>query len=112
VAVQGPAQLAVFGPPRAGGTRGLVRLLPRVDLVLVEGWRSERLPRIEVHRRSVDRRFLCADGRGFIAVVTDEAPPVELPTFAPDEVEALAAFLRSRFRLPRRASARRRLSST
>jgi hypothetical protein len=33
-------------------------------------------------------------------------------TVAPDEVEALAAFLRSRFRLPRRTAARRRASST
>jgi molybdopterin-guanine dinucleotide biosynthesis protein B len=111
VAVQGPGQLAVFGPPRKGGARALVRLLPPVDLVLVEGWRSERLPRIEVHRRTVDRTFLCADQAGFIAVVADEPPPRKLPAFAPGEVDRLAEFLRLRFRLGRRPAARGRPSS-
>jgi molybdopterin-guanine dinucleotide biosynthesis protein B len=108
VAVQGPTQLAVFGPPREGGARALARLLPPVDLVLVEGWKSERLPRIEVHRSSVDRTFLCAGDDGFIAVVTDEPAPGKLPAFAPDEVERLARFLRARFRLRRHAAAARR----
>jgi molybdopterin-guanine dinucleotide biosynthesis protein B len=111
VAVQGPAQLAVFGPPRPGGARALTRLLPKVDLVLVEGWKSERLPRIEVHRRSVDRTFLCAEGAGFIAVVADDPPPRALPIFAPDQVEPLADFLIARFRLRRRPIVRRRPSS-
>ena len=111
VAVQGPAQLAVFGPPRPGGPRALTGLLPPVDLVLVEGWRSVRLPRIEVHRRSVSRTFLCSRAPGFIAVVSDERVPRDLPAFAPDEVERLADFLRARFRLRRRPVARRRPSS-
>ena len=111
VAVQGPAQLAVFGPPRKGGARELARLLPPVDLVLVEGWKAERIPRIEVHRRSVDRTFLCAGGRGFIAVVSDEPPPRNLPVFAPGEVDRLAEFLRAHFRLRRRSAGSRRPSS-
>jgi molybdopterin-guanine dinucleotide biosynthesis protein B len=111
VAVQGPAQLALFGPPRRGGARALARLLPAADLVLVEGWRSDRLPRIEVHRRSVDRAFLCSGGRGFIAVVSDEPPPGKLPVFAPGEVDRLAGFLRARFRLRRRSAVPRRASS-
>ncbi len=99
VAVQGPAQFALFGAARVGGARALARLLPPVDLVLVEGWKAERLPRVEVHRRSVSRAFACARARGFLAVVTDEPPPRRLPTFAPDEVEALADFLVDRFGL-------------
>ena len=100
VAVQGPSQLAVFGAPRRGGVRALVRLLPPVDLVLVEGWKLERLPRVEVHRRAVSREFSCARSRGFIAVVSDEPPPRSLPTFAPGEVGALADFLCTRLGLP------------
>ena len=99
VAVQGPSQLAVFGAPRRGGVRALVRLLPPVDLVLVEGWKLERLPRVEVHRRAVSREFACARTRGFLAVVSDEPPPRPLPTFAPGEVGALADFLCTRLGL-------------
>lgn len=100
VAVQGPRQLAVFGPPRPGGARALARLLPPVDLVVVEGWKDERLPRIEVHRKAVGRAFACARSRGFLAVVTDEPAPRALPTFAPGDVEGLADLLCARFGLP------------
>jgi len=100
VAVQGPAQLAVFGAPRPGGARALARLLPRVDVVLVEGWKEdETLPRVEVHRRAVSREFACARSRGFIAVVSDEPAPRDIPTFAPGEVRALADLLCGRLGL-------------
>lgn len=101
VAVQGPAELAWFGPPRPGGARALARLLPPVDLVLVEGFKTERLDRVEVHRRSVDERFLCAVDPGVIAVVSDEAPPCSVPWFTAREVEALADFV-ARFARRRR----------
>jgi len=100
VAVSGPAQLAWFGRPFPGGARALARLLPPADLVLAEGFRGESLPRVEVHRAAVSAEFLCERDRRVFAVVTDEAPRVRrLPTFAPDEVEALAAFLCERFGL-------------
>jgi molybdopterin-guanine dinucleotide biosynthesis protein B len=104
VAVQGPSQLAWFGPPRPGGARALARLLPRVDLVVAEGFKSERLPRVEVHRGAVGGPFLCARDRGVVAVVSDVPPPRRLPTFHPDDVEGLADFLAGRLR---RAAMRR-----
>lgn len=91
-AIQGPHAMALYGPPRAGA-RALARLLPPCDLVLAEGWKSEPLPRLEVHRRRVSPDFLCArDGR-VLAVVGDEPPPRPLPHFGADEVAAVADFL-------------------
>ncbi len=110
VAVQGPAQLAVIAPPRRGGARALARLLPPADVILVEGWKEARLPRVEVHRREVSRDFACARGRGHLAVVTDEPPPRPLPAFSPDDVEGLASFLVARLRI--RAGLRRERPST
>ncbi|HET6921788.1 MAG TPA: molybdopterin-guanine dinucleotide biosynthesis protein B [Anaeromyxobacteraceae bacterium] len=103
VAVQGPAEMAFFGPRLPGGARALARLLPPVDLVLAEGFKREPLPRLEVHRRAVAREFLCGRDRRVVAVVGDEAPPRDLPWFRPSQVEALADFLVGRLRLaPRR----------
>jgi|OpeIllAssembly_1097287.scaffolds.fasta_scaffold1117396_1 molybdopterin-guanine dinucleotide biosynthesis protein B len=108
VAVQGPAGLAWFGPPLRGGARALARLLPPCDLVLAEGFKSERLPRVEVHRAAVGGPFLCARDRGVVAVVSDVPPPRRLPTFHPDDVEAIADFLAGRLRRSgRRAPSRR-----
>ena len=96
-AITGPDETAWFGPPVAG-PRALARLLPPVDLVLAEGFKAEPLPRVEVHRRSVGRRFLCARDRRVFAVVSDEAPPRRLPTFDADDVEGLAELILSRLR--------------
>lgn len=102
VAVQGPEELALFGPPVRGGARALARLLPPVDLILAEGFKRAPLPRLEVHRRAVDRAFLCSRDPRVLAVVGDEAPPRGLPFFRPSQVEALAEFLVERLRLRRR----------
>jgi molybdopterin-guanine dinucleotide biosynthesis protein B len=103
VAIQGPDSMALFGPA-VGGARALARLLPPADLILAEGWRSEPLPRIEVHRRKVSRDFLSASDRKVVALVTDEPPPRALPAFGADEVAEVAGFLVERFGLvpPRR----------
>jgi len=93
-AIEGPAGLAWFGPP-AGGARALARLLPPCDLVLGEGWKRERLPRVEVHRRRIAPGFLCASDRNVVAVVSDEPPPRPLPTFGPEEIDRLADWVRA-----------------
>jgi len=91
VAIEGPAGFALFGPA-VGGAREMARLLPPCDLVLAEGFKGGELPAVEVHRRAVSRAFLCARSRKVVAVVTDEPPPRRLPTFGPDDVEAVADF--------------------
>jgi molybdopterin-guanine dinucleotide biosynthesis protein B len=104
-AIEGPAGMAYFGPP-AGGLRALLALLPPVDLVLAEGWRSEPVSRVEVHRRRVSREFLCARDRRVVAVVTDEPAPRELPTFGPEDVELLTRWVMAWAGLRRRRAAR------
>lgn len=98
VAIQGPEAMALFGPP-VNGARALSRLLPPADLILAEGWRSEPLPRIEVHRRKVSRDFLCATDRRVVAVVTDEPPPRALPVFGAEDIAGVVGFLLDRLRL-------------
>jgi molybdopterin-guanine dinucleotide biosynthesis protein B len=95
--------MAFFGPP-AGGLRALVRVLPPVDLVVAEGFRSEPVPRIEIHRDGVSAEWLCADDRRVFAVVSDDLPPRRLPRFDPDaDVGPLAELLLARLGLaPRR----------
>jgi molybdopterin-guanine dinucleotide biosynthesis protein MobB len=93
-----PHGVAAVVPP-TDSPRALSRLLPPVDLVLAEGFRGAPLPRVEVHRRSVSPRFLCATDRRVLAVVTDEPPPRRVPCFRPGEEAALAALLCARYGL-------------
>lgn len=107
-AIEGPDSMALFRPP-AGGLRALVRLLPDVDLVLAEGFRDERVPRIEVHRRGVSREFLCARDRRVFAVVGEDAPPRGVPLFPPEgSEEAIAELLLGRLGVAPRARRRRK----
>ena len=107
-AIEGPEEMAWFGPP-AGGLRALVSKLPPVDVVLAEGFRHAAVPRVEVHRRSVSRSFLCAGDRRVFAVVTDEAPPRPVRAFSADGADALAELLCARFGLAGAARRRDRL---
>jgi molybdopterin-guanine dinucleotide biosynthesis protein B len=97
-AIEGPAGMAWFGPP-AGGLDALVARMPPVALVLAEGFRDAPVDRIEVHRRSVAREFLCARDPRVFAIVTDEPPPRAIPAFADDEVGPLADLLCARLGL-------------
>jgi molybdopterin-guanine dinucleotide biosynthesis protein B len=107
-AIEGPEGMALFGPP-AGGLRPLARLLPPVDLVLAEGFRDEPVPRVEVHRRSVSKAFLCARDPRVIAIVTDEPPPRPIRAFTAGEVERLADAICARFGLGGHRGGPRRL---
>ncbi len=109
VALQGPAELAYFGPPVAG-IRALARMLPEVDLVIAEGFKGEAIPRVEVHRLEIDRRFLCAQDPRVVAVVSETEPPRALPWFTPREVDELAEFV-TRFALGGRRPRKRALAS-
>lgn len=109
-AISGPAGTAWFGPS-VPGLEALVALLPPVRLVLAEGFREARVPRVEVHRRSVSRAFLCARDRRVFAVVTDEPPPRAVPAFGVDDVEPLADLLCARLALAAPTRARRGAAS-
>lgn len=69
--------------------------LAAVDLVLVEGFRHEPLPKIEVHRPVLGTPLLCVDDPDVIALATDTPPVATLaiPTLPLNEPDVVAAFV-------------------
>jgi molybdopterin-guanine dinucleotide biosynthesis protein B len=68
----------------------LTRLSP-VDLVIVEGYKSQSHPKLEVHRASVGKPLLYPNDPHIVAVASDVRPPnLSLPFAAIDDVEAIA----------------------
>ena len=52
---------------------------PDLDLILVEGFRNERFPKIELHRREFEKPFLFPHDDSIIAVASDEPLSIALP---------------------------------
>lgn len=63
------------------------------DLVIVEGYKSEPIPKIEVHRRAGHTPLLHPDDPHVVAVATDEALDTPLPQIDLEDAEALARFV-------------------
>lgn len=74
----------------------------RTDLILVEGFKREPIPKIEIHRPTLGKPLLCVDDPHIIAVATDrpEVVPPGTRVLPLDEVRAIAAFIGEYFNLP------------
>lgn len=70
-----------------------------VDLLLTEGYKRERAPKIEVHRRVMGPELLCSPDE-LVALVTDEELPMPVPQFGWDEAGAVARLIEERFLRP------------
>ncbi|MBI2933529.1 MAG: molybdopterin-guanine dinucleotide biosynthesis protein B [Planctomycetes bacterium] len=106
-ALVGPDRLALFRRQREPTLKRLVRTHFRdVDLVIVEGFRRWRVPRIEVYRRAVSPRPL---GMPVDAFVSDDMPDTKVPTYATRDIARLARFI---LRLGPRGASRSRARSS
>jgi len=97
VVVVGPESLTVHTRHDTEPTPvELAGLLKDVDLVLVEGFKSQPGPKIEVLRQGFTERRLSL-GNDLVAVVSDMLVEGDVPVFRPDKIEPLADFIESRF---------------
>jgi len=63
------------------------------DLVIVEGYKAEPIPKIEVHRHAGHTPLLYPEDPNVVAIATDERLDTTLPQIALDDAEALAQFI-------------------
>jgi molybdopterin-guanine dinucleotide biosynthesis protein MobB len=74
--------------------------MSRVDLVLVEGFKSEKHAKLEVHRTVIGKPLLCKDDPSIVALASDaRLTGVAIPFFSLDDVSAIAAFILDHCRL-------------
>jgi molybdopterin-guanine dinucleotide biosynthesis adapter protein len=77
------------GEPEASLAALLAKLSP-VDLVIVEGFKRETHPKLEVHRAAVGKPLLQPDDPRIVAVAADAAlQHVPVPVVSLDDVEAI-----------------------
>ena len=54
----------------------ILNMFGEIDLIIIEGFKNNKYPKIEVHRKDIDSKLLCKDENfditTFLAVATDE----------------------------------------
>jgi molybdopterin-guanine dinucleotide biosynthesis protein B len=72
----------------------LLKKMSRVDLVVVEGFKSEPHRKIEVHRAANGKALLFPDDPGIAGIATDADVKSALPVAHLDDIPAIAAMMR------------------
>jgi len=72
-------------------------LFKDIDIVLIEGYKNNNYPKIEVHRKCVDSNLLCTNTNynlsQFIALASDEELDVDIPVLDLDDVNLICDFI-------------------
>jgi molybdopterin-guanine dinucleotide biosynthesis protein B len=99
--VLGGGKVAVIDDGRAESELTLDAALARygrddLDLIVVEGFKAEPMPKIEVARAALSTELLCLNDRNLVATVTDFEVSPAVPHFGLDDVRAVATFIAAR----------------
>lgn len=70
----------------------LAQLAP-CDLVLIEGYKRDRHPKIEAHRAATGQPLIAPEDDTIRAVASDSAPALDRPVFHLDDTGAIADFI-------------------
>lgn len=72
------------------------RYIRDVDIILAEGRKGNRFPKIEVYRPELHPDILSRGDENLLAVVTDGEIGMDVPAFGPDDVKAIADLVEDR----------------
>jgi len=67
-----------------------------VDIVITEGYKHERKPKIEVFRRALASELLCAEDE-LLAIVADQPFAIPVPQFELNDASGVADLLESKY---------------
>lgn len=71
----------------------LLKKLSPVDLVLIEGYKRDRHPKIEAHRKETGQPLIAPDDDTIIAVASDVNLDVKIPVLDLNDTGAIADFI-------------------
>ncbi|HET9404329.1 MAG TPA: molybdopterin-guanine dinucleotide biosynthesis protein B [Burkholderiales bacterium] len=80
------------GAPEPGFAELIERVSP-CDLVLIEGFKREHLPKLEVYRAAVGESLLHPRDPSIVAIASDQKIDSRLPQFNLDDTPAIADFV-------------------
>ncbi|OPY62570.1 MAG: Molybdopterin molybdenumtransferase [Syntrophorhabdaceae bacterium PtaU1.Bin034] len=78
------------------------RYVRDVDLFIAEGFKEEKVPKIEVYNYSEAKPPLATNDSDLLAIVSDRSVTASVPVFLRDDIERIADFIVKHFKLGRK----------
>ncbi len=75
----------------------LERFVQDVDILIVEGYKKDTYPKIEVHRGGDVGELRCLSDPSVIALASDNSPDLHIPRFDINDVDGVSNFIIQRF---------------
>ena len=97
VMIASPGQIAMIKDVPGEGLDTLIPFFQDMDLLISEGFKRDRAPKIEVFRPERHRHPACLEDETLVAVVAAAPLDVAVPQFSPEDISAIADFIESRF---------------
>ncbi len=94
VLISSPARWALMREHHGADEPALPELLTHLsdcDLVLVEGFKREAIPKLEVHRSALGKPLLFPDDPHIVAIASDVPIETALPRFHVDDIENIVS---------------------
>ncbi|MEA1967198.1 MAG: molybdopterin-guanine dinucleotide biosynthesis protein B [Thermodesulfobacteriota bacterium] len=93
-----PGIIALVKDEELNSFEELKKYLSDMDLIITEGFKKEKMPKIEIFRKAGRHREpLCMHDYTLAAFVTDSDYTPDAPIFKLDEIEKLADFIETAF---------------
>lgn len=92
-----PRRIAIVKDSSLNSLEAALPYLDDRDIVLAEGFKGGRCPKIEIFRKAAGGQPVCLEDPQLIALVTDMEIETGLPVFGPDDVGSIADFIENRF---------------
>ena len=71
----------------------LLKQLSPVDLVLIEGYKRDRHPKIEAHRKETGQPLIAPEDQTIVAVASDASVAIDRPVLDLNDTAAIANFI-------------------
>lgn len=100
VVLASPAQFAVMSDTDHELTieEVLERFINKnTDILIVEGFKKDRYPKIEVYRKGLSGDLRCINDPSIIALASDDSPDVSIPVFDINNAEGITGFIEKVF---------------
>ena len=97
VVIVSPGKISIVKDEDFERLEHLEKYFDGMDLVITEGFKSEKMPKIEICRTARNKEPLCQDDNTLIALVTDTKTNCNVPTFGLEEIKELADLIAKQY---------------